>query len=127
MKPAGAVLTIVGLFVAALGIYLGLASVTRLQTGCGSGFLGVSDTVSQKDQANADKAAHDQDVDDLTNALEGQPTDQHAPIDAHRLANACQPAVDDRRTLALLVLVPGVALGISGVVLLAMSGRRVNE
>lgn len=121
MKAAGSVLLIVGIAVTALGIYLGLASVTRLRADCGSGFLGLSSTIASRDQSNAESAEQSQTTNDLTLVLEGRPAGEDAVIDKHRLADACQPAIDDRRTLSLLVAVPGAALLIAGWVLLAMS------
>lgn len=112
MKATAAVLLILGAAVAALGLYLGLSTVTRSGVECGTAFDGTTAAA-----ARADTRA---DVRALTNG-------DVAAAGTHRLATACENAVTDRRTLTELTIVPGGALAIAGVVVLAMAARSTGR
>lgn len=108
MKPLAGGLGAVALAFLAVGLYLGLGSVTKDGFACGSGLGGLTSSIAKLDSDELQR--------EITNnvadaSLSGQfPS---TPESLTPVSDVCRPALSDRKTLSIAILIPG------GVLLLA--------
>lgn len=98
MRALAAALCIVGAAIFAVGLYVGLATISRDGITCGSALQGV-------DTSSIDTAAQRAMMHRLANGVNAAGT---------RYARDCAAAVDDRRPTALLEVVLGGAMLLAG-------------
>lgn len=128
MRPVAAALGVIGAIFLVFGLYLGRAEISRYSTDCGTAFSGLGHAPAARDAANTQRQINADNGQALLRAIAGtNAVSPLQPLQRHKIADACSAALSDRNTIALAMIVPGIALIAGGVILAVGSISRAKQ